>query len=97
MIPRKWSNKSQKGAVRIPSRDRCRPYKGKIVDPFSDWSKSYYRYKAAEAKSLQRKRRDKINWEQRQVALYRQHTEVAGLNPVNSLFQDILERKNKKF
>ena len=76
LIPRKWSNKSQTGAVRVSSGRKS--YSGLKVDPFSDWSKSFYRYKLDEGKNLQRKRRDKTRWVQRQVALYHQYTEVSG-------------------
>ena len=58
-------------------------YRGTIVDPFSDWSKAYYQHKVKEGKSFREKRRDKDKWAQRQIALYRQHTEVDGVISVN--------------
>ena len=80
LIPRKWSDKSTTGAIRVPSTRSS--YQGVIANPFSDWSKTYYQYKVKEGKSFRARRRDKDKWAQRQIALYRQHTEVDGVNPV---------------
>ena len=82
LVPRKWSNKCQAGAIRISSAHLIKPYRGLTVDPFSDWSRTFYRHKVNESKTLQRGRRNKTKWEQRKIALYHHNTEVSGINPV---------------
>ena len=80
LIPRRWSNKSSKGAIRVDcNRQR---YSGSIVDPFADWSNSYFKHKAREGKALRDKRNASNKWKQRHLSLYFQHTEVSGIQPV---------------
>ena len=82
MVPRKWSNKSQKGAVRVPSKHLIKPYQGPIVDPFSDWSKAFYKFKAREGRKLSTRRRESNKWKQRKIALHRKNTELDGISLV---------------
>ena len=80
LIPRKWSDKSHTGATRIKVQRAS--YSKTSFDPFSDWSNAFYRHKVSEARSLRKKRRDKMKWDQRMVALYMENTEVKGISPV---------------
>ena len=76
MRPRKWSDKSRPGALRIPASKP--PKKDGIirVDPFSECSAAFYKFKVAQGQEFRRRKRDSDRWKRHQLAFEKGRTQV---------------------
>lgn len=76
MRPRKWSDKSRIGALRIP-REKSSS-QALTVDPFEDYSAAFMRHKTAQGQEFRRRKRDSDRWKRRQLELEKQRTQVSA-------------------
>ena len=92
MRPRKWSDKSRPGALRIPN--SVPPKKDGIVrvDPFSECSAAFYKFKVAQGQEFRRRKRDSDRWKRHQLAFEKRRTEVNACKvTVNFFFQILVQ------
>ena len=66
------------GAIRIPN--VLPPKKDDIhrVDPFSDYSAAYMKYKTAQGQEFRRRKRDSDRWKRHQLTLEKERTHVSA-------------------
>ena len=76
--PRKWSNKSQTGALRVPITASPKPDSIPRVDPFADYTAAYLKHKTAQGRDLRQRRRDSDRWKRHQLKLEKERTEVTS-------------------
>ena len=78
MRPRKWSNKSRTGALRLKINAPEKRDNLPRVDPFSDFSAAYMQHKVAQGKEFRRRKRDSDRWKRHQLSLEKERTQVSA-------------------
>ena len=80
--PRKWSDRTSAGAIRIPTHRFIRGSQIPVVDPFSDWSKSYYAHKEKEGLAFRERRKRSDRWKRHKKSFETNRTGLPDIAPV---------------